>query len=155
MKLDQRYPTWNMPANYSERRFEIGPNGEKFSLLSVDSCYLLCQKSDRAKDYFDGKFYKSKGICHDDISLEEASKMMSWLNETLKHQSQDDSIVWKASQMHHFMFGASNRADVDQIKEIFLPLIQEHGYDVFFNGHEHTQTYSFIDPESLSLPVDD
>lgn len=72
-----------MPANYNERRFEIGPNGEKFSLLSVDSCYLLCQKSDRDKDYFDGKFYKSKGICHDETSLEEASKMMSWLNETL------------------------------------------------------------------------
>lgn len=83
MKLSSQYPTWEMPTNYNERRFEIGTNGEKFSLLSVDSCYLLCEKNDKSEDYFNGRYRKSEQICHDNDSIDEASKMMDWLNSTL------------------------------------------------------------------------
>lgn len=34
-----------MESNYYEKEWVIGDNGEKFSLLQVDSCLLLCEKT--------------------------------------------------------------------------------------------------------------
>jgi hypothetical protein len=43
-----------MPTNYYEKQFEIGPNGEKFALLQLDSCYLLCETVAKDKEkYFE------------------------------------------------------------------------------------------------------
>jgi hypothetical protein len=42
VELSKKYPTWKMDNLYYSKTFEIGPNGEKFALLAVDSCLLLC-----------------------------------------------------------------------------------------------------------------
>lgn len=75
LNLSRSYPTWRMPSNYYELQFEIGPNGEKFALLQVDSPYLLCEtvgkKSDKKYlmnlDNHSKKIYKSK--CEGDESF--------------------------------------------------------------------------------------
>ena len=35
---------WKMPNYYYEKEFVIGPKGEKFGMLVVDSCLLLCSE---------------------------------------------------------------------------------------------------------------
>lgn len=45
--------------------------------------------------------------------------------------------------MHHPMFGIFYQ-DYHAIIHNFLPSIQHHNYDVFFNGHEHLNAYSTV-----------
>ena len=42
IKLQEKYPTWKFDSLYYEKQFEVGPDGEKFALLQVDSCFMLC-----------------------------------------------------------------------------------------------------------------
>jgi len=44
--------------------------------------------------------------------------------------------------MHHPMFGL-NHDDYQSIIDDFKPLVESHGYDVYFNGHEHLQNYGY------------
>jgi hypothetical protein len=67
--------------------------------------------------------------------------MMTWIRDTLQKQKADPNIIWKASSMHHPMFGL-HYDDYETIIGDFLPLIQDAKYDVFFNGHEHLQNYA-------------
>jgi len=67
---------------------------------------------------------------------------MEWIKKTLEEQSKDEKIIWKASNMHHPMFGL-NHDDYQSIIDDFKPLIESHGYDVYFNGHEHLQHYGY------------
>lgn len=45
--------------------------------------------------------------------------------------------------MHHPMFGIFYQ-DYHAIVNDFMPRIQEHNYDIFFNGHEHLNAYASL-----------
>ena len=77
--------------------------------------------------------------------------MMNWIQQTLDKQSQDPNIIWKTSYDHHPLFGV----DADDYREIikdFLPGIQAHNYDIFFNGHEHMMTLSTAPVNGMNKP---
>jgi len=137
-----------MPGNYYEKQFEIGPNGEKFALLQVDSPYLLCETVGKNREkYFHMLDDHTKMIfesrCEGDQTfVQRGNEQMEWIKKTMTEQSQDDKIVWKASSMHHPMFGM-HYDDYNSIIDDFLPLMVENNYDVFFNGHEHLQNYAY------------
>jgi hypothetical protein len=42
LELQKQYPTWKMPDFWYEQKFDLG-NGEKISLMHIDSCFLLCE----------------------------------------------------------------------------------------------------------------
>ena len=42
-KLSATHPTWKFEDLYYQKQWEIGPNGEKFALMQVDSCLLTCE----------------------------------------------------------------------------------------------------------------
>jgi hypothetical protein len=73
--------------------------------------------------------------------------MMEWLNVTLAEQSADPSIVWKASTQHYPLFGM-HYDDTEDIITTLMPLLKEHNFDVYFNGHEHQMNYAFA-PDKL------
>jgi|APCry1669189241_1035207.scaffolds.fasta_scaffold82383_2 hypothetical protein len=62
--------------------------------------------------------------------------MMKWLDIKLEEIKNDDKIIWRASGMHHCMFGL-HYEDYQAIIDDFLPKINNSNFDVFFNGHEH------------------
>ena len=146
VNLTAKHPTWQMPNNYYRQDFPIGANGEKFSLLHVDSCFLLCAEvhqdfetlypllDHESKEVFDSNCEKGS-----DYHVQ-SSQMMDWIVEQMNDQSADPNIIWKASTMHHPMF-AMHYADNQSIIKNFLPLAQKHGYDAYFCGHEHMQNY--------------
>ena len=113
VNMSSKYPTWKMPSNYYEKQFQVGPNGEKFSLLQLDSCYFLCETvgNNKAK-YFELLDLESQEIYADRCEHEfettfkdNSNLMMQWLDKTNKRNLNDPSIIWKASSMHHPMFG--------------------------------------------------
>ena len=137
-----------MPSNYYEQQFEIGPNGEKFVLLQVDSPYLLCETVGKKTDQkylmnFDDhskKIFKSK--CEGDESfVQKGNEQMEWIKRTMEEQLKDEKIIWKASNMHHPMFGLHN--DYQSLIDDYKPLLEAHGYEIYFNGHEHNQIYGY------------
>jgi len=91
LNLREQYPNWQMDHFYYEKEFDLG-NGEKFSLLNVDSCLLLCETVSRNPE----KYYPSLdddsreiyGACDPDRTSE-ANKMMEWLNSTMTRTGQD------------------------------------------------------------------
>lgn len=69
--------------------------------------------------------------------------MMKWLDFTNKRNQNDPDIIWKASSMHHPMFGMFYQ-DYEAIIADFLPRMQRNSQDVYFNGHEHLLNYANI-----------
>ena len=69
--------------------------------------------------------------------LDEVAKIMD-LND------KDASIIWKASVMHHMMFGL-HYGDYTEIVDKLLPLAQRYKYDLFINGHEHQMNYAYVE----------
>jgi len=150
----EKYPNWKMEANYYEKVFDVGPTGEKFSLLQVDSCYLLCETVGPNKEkYYDRLDEDSKAVfdtrCENSTFTPKSNEMMKWLDETMLRQSLNPEIIWKASSMHHPMFGV-HYLDYDSIISDFLPRLKEANYDVYLNGHEHTMNYATT-PHNLTL----
>mmetsp|Transcript_42673 Transcript_42673/g.65459 ORF Transcript_42673/g.65459 Transcript_42673/m.65459 type:complete len:251 (+) Transcript_42673:397-1149(+) len=134
-----------MDYYYYEKQFDLG-NGEKFALTNVDSCFLLCATVTGNEDlYYERLDEDSKATyasCDPDMTAQ-ANKMMAWIEDTLKAQAEDPSVVWKASNMHHPMYGAHYN-DNTNIIDHFLPLAEKYGLDAYFNGHEHLLNYAYI-----------
>ena len=69
--------------------------------------------------------------------------MMNWITKTFDNLKNDKSIAWKATSMHHPMFGIFYQ-DYHAIINDYLPRLQENGFDAFFDGHEHLNAYASV-----------
>jgi hypothetical protein len=49
--------------------------------------------------------------------------MMKWINSTLLQLASDNNVIWKASAMHHMMWGAHDD-DITPINKFFYPLVK-------------------------------
>ena len=67
---------------------------------------------------------------------------MDWVDKTMASQVYDESIIWKATNMHHPMFGL-HYLDYQVIIKELLPKLKTNKYDAFFAGHEHLAGYAF------------
>jgi len=52
MNLTKKYPNWIMPSQYYVQEFPLNPKGEKFLLVQVDSCFLLCETMKKNPESF-------------------------------------------------------------------------------------------------------
>ena len=50
-------------------------------------------------------------------------------------------MLWKATVLHHPMWGKWY-PDFPHIVLNYLPLLQEHNFDFYLNGHEHVISYA-------------
>lgn len=120
--------------------------------LVVDSCLLLCSNFSYGpvNNYYD---YHSDGFiqeslqnfkditCEDPWFNEEGNKMMQWIQDTLEEWDKDEKIIWKASVQHHPMFGKWYD-DFSHIVRDYLPILMDHRFDLYLNGHEHDLEYA-------------
>jgi hypothetical protein len=58
------------------------------------------------------------------------------MKTTLDSWDKDDKLVWKASVQHHLVFG-KYYDDIKYIFEDYLPILMNHRFDLYLNGHEH------------------
>ena len=68
--------------------------------------------------------------------------MFNWINETLNEWDSDPKIIWKASVQHHPLFGKWYN-DFQHITRDYLPILMDHRFDLYLNGHEHDLEYAF------------
>ena len=77
---------------------------------------------------------------------------MTWLDKTLEAQSLDQDIIWKATSQHYPLFGM-HYTDTESIVTQLMPLLKEHEYDVYFNGHEHMMNYAHAPDSIFTEPI--
>lgn len=80
----------------------------------------------------------------DQSQVKKGNQMMQWLTKTMNRVGADKKVIWKASSMHHPMFGL-HYLDYEAIINDFLPRMEANGYDVFLNGHEHLMNYARVE----------
>jgi hypothetical protein len=143
-KADDR---WKMPALYYERKIPLG-NDKYMGLLMVDSCLMLCADWSYAGDTGGHMRLLSPEhkrlrdvVCNDPKVTKQGNEQFQWINETMVAWSNDESIVWKATALHHPMWGKWY-PDFANIVLNYLPLLQEFKFDLYLNGHEHVISYA-------------
>ena len=160
--LSKEYKNWNFHEYYYQTQFQIGPHGQKMSLMHIDSCYLTCSTVGRAVkeglQSLDSLDKNTRGLfeskCSGSKDFErKGDQMMRELKKAMQDQDGDKNLIWKASVMHHMMFGL-HYSDYGVILRNLLPLIHKHKYGIYFNGHEHLLNYAYTTIEELDTILD-
>jgi hypothetical protein len=101
-------------------------------ILMVDSCLMLCANWSYAGDT-GGHMRLLQGmtleqhrlrdvVCNDPAVTAQGNAQFEWLNQTMSKWESDPSIVWKATVLHHPMWGKWY-PDFQNIVENYLPLL--------------------------------
>ena len=136
-----------MPSLYYTKEVEIGRNGEKMGFLMVDSCLMLCSNFSYAGDSGGHMFLNEEHqmlkdvVCDNETVIQMGNEQYNWINETMLKWDKDDKMIWKATVLHHPMWGKWY-PDFSPIVLNYLPMLQEHKFDLYLNGHEHVIAYA-------------
>lgn len=132
-----------MPNWYYEKFFTISDEGHKLGVMMVDSCFLLCSNFSYGHEntYLDDELKELRDFtCEDPFYRDEGNRMIEWIQNRLQEWDMDEKIVWRASVQHHPMF-AKWYTDYEHIINNFLPILMDHKFDLYLNGHEHILEY--------------
>lgn len=117
-------------------------------ILMVDSCLMLCSNWSYAGDtgghmlLMNDQHKKLRDVtCNDPLVTKQGNEQFEWINATMQEWKNDEKIVWKATALHHPMW-AKWYPDFANIVSNYLPLLQEHEFDLYLNGHEHVISYA-------------
>ena len=123
-----------MPDFYYERKVPIG-NDKYMGILMVDSCIMLCANWTYAQDtgghmrrlreaQIDPEHKRLRDVvCNDPVATAQGNAQFDWINQTMQAWDQDPSIVWRATVLHHPMWGKWY-PDFANIVDNYLPLLQ-------------------------------
>lgn len=177
LNLSKKDPQWHMPDLYYTREVEVNDKGEKIGILMVDSCLLLCSnysygpinspgpghgaayehitKDELLTQARHQEIAELRDItCGDPWYREEGNRMYEWILKTVDRWAKDDKIIWKASVQHHPLFGKWY-TDFEHLTNDYLPILMDHKFDLYLNGHEHCLEYAFYPysqaPDELDL----
>ncbi|CAE8610671.1 unnamed protein product [Polarella glacialis] len=147
LELSKEHPTWVMDARYYSRRVQLdSSNYASFVFLDTSPCiseyrasaaegwdpcspkYPTCSLSGAGDDF--------EGACgfNANINSQDCSKQLAWLKDTLSKIPKDD---WVIIVGHH----PGDEPDVEDL----TGAIQEHGFDLYLNGHAHLLSYYHVD----------
>jgi len=155
----KEYEQWNQPSFYYSKKIPIG-NEKYMGILMVDSCIMLCSNWSYAGDtgghmrLLSPQQHKLRDVvCNDPRVTKQGNDQFDWINQTMREWQQDDSIVWKATALHHPMWGKWY-PDFANIVENYLPLLQEFKFYLYLNGHEHVISYAHYLYSQVPSPVE-
>jgi len=60
-------------------------------------------------------------------------------------------MIWKATALHHPMWGKWY-PDFTNIVANYLPMLLDHKFDVYLNGHEHVIAYATYPHSQVPYP---
>ena len=147
LDMADKYEQWQMPSFYYEKEVVVGKNGEKMGFLMLDSCLMLCANFSYAGDSGGHMLLHEEHIklrdvvCDNSTVLEMGNEQYKWINETMIKWEEDEDMLWKAAVAHHPMWGKWY-PDFANIVLNFLPMMQDHKFDLYLNGHEHVISYA-------------
>ena len=110
---------WNMPARYFLRTETIDAKN------SVD-CFYLDTTPMANLDASEMKY-------HGNVKSQDVPKQMAWFETALKAST----APWKIVVGHHPIYSGGVHGDSPYLVKHVLPLLEKHGVQVYFNGHDH------------------
>lgn len=138
-----------MPNLYYSRLFDIG-EGKFLGMIFVDSCFSMCTSYNYANGTGGQLLMASPEMkklrdyqCGDPTVTAMADQMFAWMTKTMDEWDANENIVWKATAQHHPLFGKWYH-DYEHLVANNLPLMLQHRFDFYFNGHEHTLEHAFF-----------
>jgi hypothetical protein len=143
---------WPTPGNHDMRsadsQFGTGPyydiftipkNGEAGGVPSGKEAYY-------SFNYGDIHFISMDS---EDTPRDKDGEMAKWLRKDLEN----DSHKWKIAYFHHPVYtkgshdsdrDADSKGRLKEMRENFLPILEEHGVDLVLNGHSHIYERSYL-----------
>jgi acid phosphatase len=115
-------PRWKMPARYYQQTHPIDAN------TTADFFYL--DTTPMVKEYYSP--YSAEGT-RDKVITQDVPRQMKWFKQALA----SSKAQWKIVIAHHPIYSGGEHGDTVELIEAVLPLLHEHGVQVFFNGHDH------------------
>lgn len=156
IKLKKEYAAWDFDELYYSKNFKLNDQGDIFQLVSVDTCFMLCETVGANKDYYypllsaeNKEFFDTKcdgGSTYATLG----NKQMDWIKNTFESTRNDEKVAWRATQAHVPMF-LNNQPDAFNIIDRYLPVLRDHKVDVYFNGHEHVTSYAHAPDSSVDI----
>ena len=149
-----------MPDFYYEKRIPIGDD-KYMGVLMIDSCLMLCANWSYAGNTgghmrlldMNPEHHRLRDVkCGDPRVTRAGNKQYEWINQTMQEWDKDESIVWRATALHHPMWGKWY-PDFANIVSNYLPLLQEFNFDVYLNGHEHVLSYAYYPYSEVPEPI--
>ena len=110
---------WNMPARYFQQTHRIDAS------TAVDFFYL--DTTPMLKGYY------SEKKTRDHVATQDTRKQLDWFKTALAAST----APWKIVFAHHPIYSGGLHGDSPELIETVLPLLEQHGVQVYFNGHDH------------------
>ncbi len=89
----------------------------------------------------------------DSNSSDNIKGSIDWLKDDLKKAAADKDIDFTIVQYHHTTYSAGPHGPTAWVKELLVPLFEQHGVDLVINGHDHTYERSLpILADKVSSP---
>jgi tartrate-resistant acid phosphatase type 5 len=110
---------WNMPARYYKRAETIDAKN------SVDFFYLDTTPM--------AGFDLGETTHYGDLKSQNLPRQMEWFESALKAST----AAWKIVIGHHPIYSGGQHGDTPYLVKHVLPLLEKHGVQVYFNGHDH------------------
>ena len=145
--LSEKYPNWVMPSRYYTKRIQLsGDKYASFIFLDTSPCvteyrasnpkgwdpcgdeYPTCSLSGGTDDF--------EGTCkfNQNILSQDCGAQLSWFKQQLAKADKDDWLI---------VVGHHPADDIDE--EDFTSALQQHGFDLYLNGHTHCLTQYTVD----------
>jgi hypothetical protein len=119
-------------------------------LLFVDSVLMLCSnfttmQLERTPLLNPDLIRLRQIVCKDQTWVNWGNTQYDWVIETLAAWDNNPQIIWRAAIQHYPMFPLWYPAsDFAQIPNYFLPILQQHKFDLYLCGHEHILAYTAV-----------
>jgi len=138
---------WVIDDRYYTRRVQMAP-GHGLTMIFIDTSPCVADYRAESNARWDpcGKMYPTcslsssdddyEGKCgfHEHIMTQDCGKQFTWFKKQLAAVPKDD---WLIVVGHH----AIDEVDVED----FATALQQHGFDLYLNGHAHTLSHYTID----------
>jgi acid phosphatase len=113
---------WNMPARYYMQSQQIDKN------VTADFFYL--DTTPMVRVYYD-RFFEEPTFAN--VKTQNVPAQLAWFKQALSASK----AKWKIVFAHHPIYSGGEHGDTTELIESILPLLREHGVQVYFNGHDH------------------
>lgn len=147
LDLTNNYENWIMPDRYYTKRVQLsGSNYATMIFLDTSPCITEYRSEEQRGWDPCGSMYPTcslsggsdsfEGPCmfHEQILAQDCSAQLTWFKQQLQQVPKDDWLIIVA---HH------PADDIDAAD--FTSALQDHGFDIFLNGHTHCLTQYTVD----------